>query len=151
MEETMKRLLIVSSVLCLGAGVALAATDTCPEPVTAAINKAYPASTVTSCKKEVEKGTTLYEVKVTTKQASKVEVDVTPDGKIVQTEEKVSLEAVPKAVMDGFTAKYKDAKATGAEKQIKADGSIQYELKFVAGKKKKEVTFSEGGKFLEEE
>lgn len=147
----MKRILIAGSVLCFGAAVALAATNTCPAPVTAAINKAYPASTVTSCKKEVEKGTTQYEVKVTTKQASKIEVDVTPDGKILQTEEKVSLEAVPKAVMDGFTAKYKDAKATGAEKQTKADGSIQYELKFGAGKQKKEVTFSESGKFLEEE
>src|ERR1700682_2596435 len=99
----MKRMLVVSSVLCLGAGFALASTDTCPAPVTAAINKAYPASTVASCKKEVEKGNTLYEVKVTTKQASMVEVDVAPDGKILQTEMKVSLEAVPKAVMDGFT------------------------------------------------
>ncbi|HXA18206.1 MAG TPA: PepSY-like domain-containing protein [Thermoanaerobaculia bacterium] len=147
----MKRMLIVSSVLCFGAGVALAATETCPEAVTAAINKAHPASTVESCKKEVEKGTTLYEVKVTTKQASKLEVDVAPDGKILQTEEKVDLKTVPKAVMDGFTAKYKGVKATGAEKQIKADGSTQYELRFGAGKQRKEVTFSESGKFLEEE
>jgi hypothetical protein len=147
----MKRMLIVSSVLCFSAGVALASTDTCPEAVTAAINKAHPASKVESCKKEVEKGTTLYEVKVTTKEASKLEVDVAPDGKILQTEEKVDLKTVPKAVMDGFTAKYKGVKATGAEKQIKADGSIQYELSFGAGKQRKEVTFSEDGKFLEEE
>src|ERR1700682_1436452 len=137
----MKRMLVVSSVLCFGGGVALASTDTCPAPVTAAITKAYPASTVTSCKKEVEKGTTQYEVKVTTKQGPKIEIDVAPDGKILQTEEKVNLEAVPKAVMAAFTAKYKDAKATGAEKQTKANGSIQYELKFGAGKQKKEVTF----------
>ncbi len=144
-------MLIVSSVLCFGAGVALASADTCPAPVTAAISKAYPAATVESCKKEVEKGTTVYEVKVTTKQGSKIEIDVAPDGKILQTEEKISLQAVPKAVMDAFTAKYKDAKATGAERQTKADGSIQYELKFGAGKQRKEVTFSESGKFLEEE
>src|SRR5258708_26609451 len=122
MEETMKRMLLVCSVLCVPAAVALASTDTCPGPVRAAIDKAYPASTVTSCKKAVEKGNTLYEGKLTTKQTSKVEVDVSPDGKILQTEEKVSLEAVPKAVMDGFAAKYKGAKATGAEKKVKPDG-----------------------------
>jgi biopolymer transport protein ExbD len=147
----MRRLMIALLVLCFGAGLALASSDACPQPVKAAISKAYPNSTVQSCKKEVEKGTTLYEVKVTTKQASKVEVDVTPDGKILQTEEKVGLETLPKAVMEAFAAKYKDAKPTGAEKQIKADGSIQYELAFGVGKQRKEVTYSEGGKFLEEE
>jgi len=146
----MKRMLI-TLVLCISAGVALASSNTCPEAVRAAITKAHPASTIDSCKKEVEKGVTLYEVKVTRKQASKIELDVAPDGKILQTEENVSLASVPKAVMDGFTAKYKGAKATAAEKQIKADGSIQYELKFGAGKQRKEVTFSESGKFLEEE
>ncbi len=146
----MKRPLIALLVLCLGVGLVLASTDECPEPVKAAINKAYPNSTVESCKKVVEKGTTFYEIK-TTKQASKVEVDVAPDGRILQTEEKVSLEAVPKAVTEAFTVRYKDAKPTGAEKQIKADGSVQYELAFGTGKQKKEVTFSESGKFLEEE
>ena len=147
----MKRLVITLMVLCFGVGLALASTDACPAPVKAAIAKAYPGSTVESCKKEVEKGTTLYEVKVTTKQSLKIELDVAPDGKILQTEQKVSLETVPKAVLEGFHAKYKDVKPTAAEKQIKADGTVQYELAFADGKKKREVTLSESGKILEEE
>ena len=147
----MKRLLITLLVLCFGVGLALASADACPEAVKAAIVKAYPGSTVESCKKEEEKGTTLYEVKVTTKQGLRLELDVAPEGKILQTEQKVGLETVPKAVLEGFHAKYKDVKPTAAEKQIKADGSVQYELAFGAGKQKREVTLSESGKILEEE
>ncbi|HSY49109.1 MAG TPA: hypothetical protein VLC46_09885 [Thermoanaerobaculia bacterium] len=147
----MKRLLIMLLVLCFAVGLALAASDVCPEAVKAAIIKAYPGATVESCKKEEEKGTTVYEAKVTTKQALRLELDVAPDGKILQTEQKIGLETVPNAVLEGFHAKYKDVKPTAAEKQTKADGTVQYELAFGAGKQKREVTLSESGKILEEE
>ncbi len=147
----MKQPVTMVAVLCLVVGLAMASTQPCPEAVKAAIEKAYPGATVDSCKQEKEKGITLFEVKVTTKDAKKLEIDVAPDGKLLQTEEKVAVESVPQTVMDGFHAKYKDAKPSAAEKQVKADGTVQYELTIGAGKQKKEITLSLAGKVLEVE
>jgi hypothetical protein len=123
----------------------------CPLPVKEAAQKAYPDSKVTSCKEENEHGKKQYEVKLTTKESKNLELDISPEVSLIQTEERVDLASVPAAVTSAFAARYPSTKATKAEKQTKADGSITYELGFQAKGKKHEATFGEDGSFKEEE
>lgn len=135
--------------VALAATTAIAHAD-CPKPVNDAIAKAFPKSTVTSCKAEKEHGHDQFEVRVAKADGAKAEVDVAPDGKILQVEEKIAVDKVPAAVMKAFAAKYPKAKATRAEKQT-ADSSVSYEIAFDLGAAHKEATFDESGKFVEEE
>lgn len=129
---------------------AAAAHADCPKPVTDAVAKAFPKSTVSACKAEKEHGHDQFEAKIVKADGSKAEIDVAPDGKILQVEEVVPLDKVPAAVTKAFAAKYPKGKATRAEKQT-ADGKVSYELAFTLGDAHKEVTFDETGKFIEEE
>jgi hypothetical protein len=145
--------LVLAFSLC---GVRFAHADdkkpACPAAVTSAVAKAYPDGTVSSCKHEVEDGHEQFEVKLTRKAGGMLELDVSPDGKILQTEEQIELKDVPDAVTKAFAAKYPKAKATRAERELHADGNTYYELGFVGGKgKKQEATFAADGKFVEEE
>ena len=107
---------------------------------------------MTACKEEKAKGKVQYEVKLETKEASKLELDISPEGAVLQTEEPAALDLVPKAVTAAFAAKYPKMKATRAAKQTKADGAITYELAFRdAQGKGHEATFKDDGTFVEEE
>jgi hypothetical protein len=135
----------------LGPGVK-GAGGACPPAVTRATQKAHPSSKITACKQENEKGKVQYEVKLETKEAKKLELDVSPEGSILLTEEAVAVDSVPRAVMTAFTAKYPQMKAASADKQTKSDGSVSYEIAWKDAKgKRHEATFSEKGPFLEEE
>ena len=142
--------ILVVTLLWSWSAVAVAG-DACPARVKAAIDKAFAKATITTCKAEHEHGHDQFEVKLTKADGSKAEVDVTPDGKIIQVEEKIAVDKVPAAVMKAFAAKYPKAKVDGAEKQTPASGPATYELAFAAGSGRKEATFAEDGKFIEEE
>ena len=141
----------LACVLVLGSTLAAAAPAPCPAAVTSAVDKKFPKSTVQVCKAEREDGHDQYEVKLTKADGSKVEVDVSPAGAILQTEEVVALDQVPAAVTKAFAAKYPKAKPTRAEKQTPATGKPSYELAFAVDGKRKEATFAEDGTFVEEE
>ena len=123
----------------------------CPAAVTGAITRAFPKSLIAKCKAEHEHGTEQFSVNVVKADGTKAEVDVSPEGKFLQVEEKIALEKVPGAVTKAFAAKYPRAKVTGAEKQTPTQGSPRYELAFTTDAGRKEATFSEDGKFVEEE
>lgn len=145
----MKTLLTIA--LVLANSTLAAAAPPCPSAVTDAIAKKFAKSTVQTCKAEREAGHDQFEVVLTKADGGKVEVDVSPAGAILQTEEVVALDQVPAAVMKAFAAKYPKAKATRAEKQTPAAGKPSYELAFQADGKRKEATFGEDGAFVEEE
>jgi hypothetical protein len=146
-----RTILTLAFAMLIVPGLAVAKTD-CPSPVKDAVKKAYPSSKVTACKEEKEKGKTQYEVKIETKEAKKLELDVSPEGSVLLTEQEIAPGSVPKAVLAAFDAKYPKTKAAKAEKQTKADGTITYELAFKDAKgKKHEATFKEDGTFVEEE
>lgn len=140
---------MIKILIALAATTAVAHAE-CPKPVSDAIAKAFPKSTISSCKAEKEHGHDQFEVRVAKADGAKAEVDVTPDGKILQVEEKVAIDRVPASVMKAFAAKYPKAKVTRAEKQA-AESSITYEIAFDLGADHKEATFDESGKFVEEE
>lgn len=122
----------------------------CPKAITDAVAKAFPKSTITACKPEKEHGRDQFEARIVKAGGGKAEIDLAPDGKILQVEEIVSFDKVPAAVMKAFAAKYPKAKATRAEKQT-ADKAVTYEIAFDLGEQHKEATFDESGKFIEEE
>ena len=137
--------------LALGSTLAVAAPPPCPAAVTTAIDKLFPKSSVQVCKAEREDGHDQYEVKLTKADGGKVEVDVSPAGQILQTEEVIALDLVPAAVKKAFAAKYPKATPTRAEKQTPATGKPSYELAFAVDGKRKEATFTADGTFVEEE
>jgi hypothetical protein len=123
----------------------------CPPAVTDAVLKAHPGATVGSCEREEEKGKTQFEVRLSAKDGKRVEVDVTPEGKILATEETVPLADLPPAVAKAFAAKYGSEAPSRAVMETSAEGRVTYELRFAANGKKKEATFAADGGFLEEE
>jgi len=151
----MKRSIVVAvtatlTAFALAFPVSTAATA-CPTSVTSAVLQAHPGATIGSCTRVEEKGQTQFEVKIAAKDGKRVELDVTPEGKILVTEEAVAVSEVPPAVTKAFAAKYGSAKPTRAVSETAADGTVTYELAFVVGGKKKEATFASDGNFLEEE
>ena len=123
----------------------------CPDAVKASIAKAFAGSTLKSCKAEREHGQDQFEAKVTKADGKKAEVDLTADGKILQIEERIAVDSVPATVMKAFAAKYPKAKVDGAEKQTPTAGKPTFELAFATDSGRKEATFTEDGKFVEEE
>ena len=111
----------------------------CPKAVTDAIAKAYPKSSVKTCKAEGAN----FEARLASPD---LEVELTADGTIVEIEEKIDVAKLPDAVKKAFAARYPKAKAERAEKQT-AGKTVSYEIAFG----KTEATFTEDGKFVEEE
>ena len=145
----MNRWIVAFAAVSAAAAPALAGP--CPEAVKAAALAGRAGASIASCKAETEKGKTQYEVKVALPDRKTLEIDVTPDGKVLKTEEKIAVAEVPAAALRGLFAKYKDAKVEAAERQVLADGSVQFEVRFRAGKAAKEATLDAQGKLLEEE
>src|SRR5512135_2406355 len=126
--------------------LATPAFATCPKAVTDGVAKAFPKAKVDTCRPEHEDGKDIFEAKITRADGTKAAVDVAPDGAILQLEEKIAVDALPDAVKKAFAARYPKAKAERAEKQT-AGKAVTYEVAFG----KTEATFTEDGKFVEEE
>jgi len=140
-----RALVVVSLVLC----AAVAAAD-CPKAITDAVTKAFPGAKVTACRPEKEHGHDQFVARLVKTDGGKAEVDIAPDGTILQVEEIIPLDKVPAVVMKAFAARYPKGKATRAEKQT-ADKAVTYEIAFDLGSARKEATFDESGKFIDEE
>ena len=85
-----------------------------PKPVTDAIAKAYPKASVKTCKAEGAS----FEARLADPD---LELDIAADGKILATEEKIAVSALPDAVKKkAFAARYPKAKAERAEKETTA-------------------------------
>jgi hypothetical protein len=130
--------------------VPLAAAE-CPAVVTAAVQKAHAGATIASCKQEEENGKPRFRVKLAATSAKGMELDVTPGGAIILTEQDVAVSDVPPVIMATFAAKFGAVKPTRATMQTASHGKITYELAFVDGIRKKEATFALDGAFIEAE
>jgi hypothetical protein len=140
------------ALLLVAPGMLVAATAACPAVVKAAALKAYPAAKITACKQEKAKGKVQYEVKLETTEAKKLELDISPEGALLLTEEAAPLDTLPAAVSAAFAARYTKMKAAKADKQTRPDGTITYELAWKDAKgKRHEATFKDDGTFVEEE
>lgn len=140
----------LAAVVLLAVPLSAAAKGSCPAAVKTSVYKAHPDAKIRSCKRETQNGKTQYEVKLRA-AAKRLELDVSPDGAILLTEEKIEAAAVPAVVASAFSARYPQATATMAEKQTAANGKVTYELAFKSGGKTKEATFDSAGAFVSEE
>jgi len=121
--------------------------STCPPSVSAAVTRAYPTSAQQGCKAEHEDGKDIFEVKIKNADGAIVELDVAPDGTILQAEEVVPAASLPEAVAKAFAAKYPGAQPARVERVTVTGKPAMFEIAFSG----KAATFSETGDFVEEE
>ena len=126
----------------------LSAKTACPSEVLATAEKAYPGVKISSCKLEKEAGKIQYEIKFNTRQLKKTELDISPEGTLIQTEVEIGVRLIPKAVLKGFSEKYPTMTVNRALKQTKEQGGVNYELAFKDKITKHEATFMEDGTFV---
>lgn len=112
-----------------------------PPPALAALKKLAGTATITQFEEEIEHGDTFYEG--SWKQASgKVDALVTAAGDLVEIEEIVPADAVPKVVLN---AAQKAAGAT-AGLRFEKKTTVLYEVKFRKNDRRHEVVFSPTGR-----
>ena len=117
---------------------------TCPASVTATVSKTYPDGKLGACHSEHEDGKDIYEVMVTA-PSGEIEVELSTDGVITQTEQVVT--AMPDPVAKAFAAKYPGEQVSRIERITHPGKGDTFEVKFGA----KEATFTDAGEFVEEE
>ncbi len=124
-----------------------------PKAVIGTLKKKYPTASLREFSRDSEAGKVTYEVEVEDGKR-RIDVELSPEGKILIEEEKVSLDAVPERVKKALAAsKYAKATAKKVEKvttEEKAD-TESYEFHLVDGEKRFEVVFDRDGKIVKEE
>jgi uncharacterized membrane protein YkoI len=124
--------------------------DKVPKAVLDTVKAKFEGAELVSAEKEKEDGKLVYEINLKHK-GQKIEVTLTPEGKIVSIEKTIAIKDLPKAVADAVEAKYPKAAIKTAEEVTQGD-KVNYEVNLVtADKKKVEVLLDATGKILKEE
>jgi|SRR5579884_1646238 len=143
--------LLLVSALAVCADEEKVPLDKLPKAVADAVKAKFPDAEMVSASKEKEDGKLLFEVAIKNK-GQKIDVTVTPEGKIVEIEKEIAARDLPKVVADALDKKYPKATIKKVEEIIKEDKLVKYEALIVTDDKKTlEVSFDPSGKFLEEE
>ena len=126
-----------------------------PKPALEAVKKKYPKATAKHFAREEEKGKVVYEVTIDD-EGKKIDVTLSPEGKILEEEETIPADALPAEVKSGLDAsKYKGWTIKKAERIVleEKDTEPQYEVKVVqsGGEGRAEVKLDKSGKILESE
>jgi uncharacterized membrane protein YkoI len=124
-----------------------------PRVVLDTVTRKYPTAKMTSFEQEMADGKLIYEIAIETAKG-KMDVEVSPEGKIVAEESGIPPTALPAPVKASIAgSKYKTWKMKGAELVIKNEQKEEpiYEVVFTQKKEKFEVVFDKTGKITEEE
>ncbi len=114
-----------------------------PAAVKKTIKRKFPKAEIEGASKEVEDGTTTYEVELEIKDRS-VDVALKADGTILEIEREVPVNELPKAVKKALAARYPKAKIEKVEEIVKGEhGPVHYEVAIKA-----EVVFTAKGKIV---
>jgi uncharacterized membrane protein YkoI len=140
----MKTLIGMIAMMTVAAGLPAGAGD-CPKEVKAAAEKAHAGAKIGACHEEREDGSTLYEVALRTSDGKQLEVEISPDGAIVETEEIVSADALPAAVLKTVQKEHPGGKVGKVERITAADGAVSYEVVVTSGGRSQELTLSAAG------
>ena len=122
-----------------------------PAVVKQAADHAAPGVTWTKATKEVEDGKTIYELVGKDAKGREVEVEVTPQGKVIEVETHIPMSEVPATVTDAFKAKYPGQKVTDTEAVSKDGKVVAYDFATKLKGKDVEVRVSADGKTFEVE
>jgi uncharacterized membrane protein YkoI len=126
-----------------------------PKAVLAAVKARFPDAKLVRAEKETEKGKTVYEIAINNKN-QKIEVTLTPKGKITEIEKQIAAKAMPAGVTKALKAKYPEATYKRIEEVFKVKKGKEklayYEVLLVTKEDKKlEVSVTRAGKILKEE
>jgi hypothetical protein len=129
--------------------------DKVPKAVLEAVKARFPDAKLLGAEIEKEGGKTVYEIAVKDRD-QKIEVTLTPEGKIVSLEKQIAAKDLPKAVVEALEAKYPKATYKMIEELIEVkDGKDKlegYEVLLVTAEKKTvEVVVAPDGKITPEE
>jgi hypothetical protein len=93
--------------------------------------------------KEMDKGKTEYEVQLLVAGKSK-DIAIDPEGKVLETEQEVALNSIPKEARSAITQKAQGAKVERVE-QVKSEKPTVYEALIHKSGKKQEIRVLENG------
>jgi uncharacterized membrane protein YkoI len=129
--------------------------DKLPKAVKDAVLKRFPKADLKSAEKENENGKIVYEVAIVYKD-QKIEVTLTPEGKITEIEKQIAAKDMPKEVTKTLEDKYPKATYKMIEEVIKVKDNKEkleyYEVLLeTADKKKFEVSVAPDGKVVKVE
>ncbi|QDV89768.1 hypothetical protein RAS2_08420 [Phycisphaerae bacterium RAS2] len=112
-----------------------------PKAALEALKKLAAGAEITEFEMEVENGVTLYEGSWKSPHGE-VEAEVTAQGDLVEMEEHISPEVLPKAVLEAVR------KTGGSDAKLHAEKltTIHYEVKFTKNGKRHEVTYTPDGR-----
>jgi hypothetical protein len=154
----MRMHILLASLLLSGIAVAdekKVAESAVPKVVRDGLAKKYATEKRLGWSKEVEDGKTTYEAQIVNAAGHRVDVDVSPEGKILAEEETLDNAAAPDAVKKALSAspKYGTWTVKKTEKVTHADkpDAPEYELVVSNGKAAAELVFAADGKLLRTE
>ncbi len=107
-------------------------------------------STIKAFSIDHENGGTQYEVEMISSGHSK-DIEIAPDGTLLEVEEQVALDSLPAAVQDALAAKASGAKITKVESLTKKEKLVAYEAATLKGTKKREIQVGPHGEKLAHE
>jgi hypothetical protein len=124
--------------------------DDVPKDVLDAVKAKYAGAKLTAAEKEKFAGKMVYEISIVTKKGNKLDVLVSPEGKIVATEKLVTVKDLPKPVADALNDKFAGAKIGKIERvRVGAKRTYVARLTTTDGKRLR-VEFDLTGKVLSE-
>jgi hypothetical protein len=128
-----------------------------PAPVLDAVKKKYPKARLTSFGEEQEEGKKIFEVELTSGK-DEISIDLSPEGKILAEETRISPATLPAPIKAGLQAsRFKGWKISKAEKVIhdEKEETLAYEVVVHSRNEKKpekfEVVLDRAGKITKEE
>jgi hypothetical protein len=122
----------------------------CPNTVLAAVQKAFPGSSLSKCEKGTEDGKQVYEIKLKTSDGHKVKMNLDPAGLVLLTQQAVATDAVPVVVMKSFEGKYPGFKPVRTEKWVYPDGKVKYRVIYAKDNAPKAAIYTSEGVLVEE-
>ncbi len=121
--------------------------DAMPKPVLEAFQKSYPKAKVIEYSIEPSSGILTYQIEFK-KGGKTMEAVYGQDGKLLQSEEDINQQEIPKEVITYIKANYKGYKIEEASKVLRNNKITNYDVTIKQGKHTMELEFDKTGKFL---
>ncbi|VGO20990.1 PepSY domain-containing protein [Pontiella sulfatireligans] len=138
--------LAVGAVSAWAGGKAIKA-DQLPAAVVAAANAACPGGTIKDIEKEKDDGAVVYEVEMTA-GGKGCDLKIAADGTVLETEQQVAVEDLPKKVQ-ATLASFANAAVKKAELVKEKDAAALYEINIVMTGQAMELKINEKGQIIE--
>ncbi len=114
-----------------------------PSAVTKAFGKSYPHARIIGASKEREQGKTLYEIE-SMDGAQRRDLVYSATGNVVEIEEAVAFDSLPKPVQDAVLKKFSAEDVKKTERLVRGETNA-YEITVVDGNRSQEIVIREDG------